>query len=196
MTGVSRAVALSSNGFMVAISIMNGQLDNYRKLIAKVDALCSGIEHQLGGFITCHAGCGSCCKQISLFPVEAAALQSVLAELPGDQIEAIRRHVLTADGEACPLLKDGRCLLYAGRPIICRTHGLPIMFTDNGQRRVDSCPLNLQGLETLPGTAVINLDNLNQLLVTVNAHYLQQCKKPVSAERVGIGEAILGTRVR
>jgi len=173
---------------------MNEQLSNYYQLVEKVDILCRQIEEQLSGHVTCRAGCASCCKAITIFPVEAAALQQALGELTHDQIEAIRRHVAAnQSGEVCPLLKGERCLLYVARPIICRTHGLPIMFTENGQRRVDYCPLNLQGLGKLPGTAVINLDSLNLLLVTVNAHYLQQCGKPVSAERVGIWEAILSS---
>lgn len=194
---INFAIVLQPAQFCGSGNVMNEQLSNYYQLVEKVDGLCRAIEEALSGYLTCREGCGSCCKAITLFPVEAAALQSAMAKLPDDQAEAIRRHVAANPGnDACPLLKDDRCLLYAARPIICRTHGLPIMFTENGQRRVDYCPLNLQGLEKLPGTAVINLDNLNQLLVAVNANYLQQCGKQVSAERVGIREAILGMRVR
>ena len=107
---------------------MKKLLDNYFQMIARLDALCRKIQDVLSGNITCSEGCSSCCTAITLFPVEAAALNAALETLPDAQRDAIRRHVAAqAGGERCPLLEDHRCLLYAARPIICRTHGLPII---------------------------------------------------------------------
>lgn len=173
---------------------MDGILDNYRRMVARVDALCLGIEGALREHVTCSEGCSSCCTAVTLFPVEAAALNAALDALPAGKVTGIRRHVAErANGERCPLLDHHRCLLYEARPIICRTHGLPILYTENEERRVDCCPLNLEQCESLPGSAVIDLDRLNALLVAVNALFLSQSDAPSDLpERLTIAEAVLG----
>jgi uncharacterized protein len=170
-------------------------LSNYNQLVERVDALCSSIESALGEQITCSAGCSDCCTAITLFPVEAAAVKAALEALPPGEAAAIRRHVAEhAAGERCPLLSHHRCLLYAVRPIICRTHGLPILFTEENKQRVACCPLNLSESESLPGSAVIDLDRLNTVLVAVNALFLSQTEEvPDLAERLTIAETVLGT---
>lgn len=171
---------------------MENLLENYVKMVSRVDDLCRGIHDVLSGQINCSAGCSSCCTAITLFPVEAAALNAALEALPEAQRAAIRRHVAAhAGGERCPLLEDHRCLLYAARPIICRTHGLPIIFTDGTERKVDCCPLNLsEGDQPLSGSAVIDIDKLNTLLVAVNALFLSHADVSGLPERLTIAEAL------
>lgn len=169
-------------------------LDNYRKFVARVDALCNGIKGALHEHIACADGCSACCASITLFPVEAAALNAALELLPVEEADAIRLHVREhAGGERCPLLRKSRCLLYAARPVICRTHGFPILYTQNDERRVDCCPLNLERCESLPGSAVIELDRLNTILVAINSLFISQAGQTSDLpERLSIAEAILG----
>ena len=174
---------------------MTSLLDNYQNLLARIDALCQAINSSLGERITCSEGCSSCCTAITLFPVEAAALQAALDELPEHESEAIRLHVIQhGDSERCPLLSNHRCLLYKARPIICRTHGLPIIYTEDDLRKSDCCPLNLSEDESISGSSVIDLDKLNPLLVAVNSLYLSQSETGETAERLTIVEAILKRR--
>ena len=170
---------------------MTNLLDNYRQLVIKIDALCQGIEAALGGQIICSAGCSSCCTAITIFPVEAAALQDALDALPVHESEAIRQHVMQhTDGERCPLLSHHRCLLYASRPIICRTHGLPIVYSEEGQHKSDCCPLNLNETGSLPGSSTVDLDKLTTLLVAVNSLFMSQADVIEPLERLTICEAI------
>ncbi|NVN91768.1 MAG: YkgJ family cysteine cluster protein [Desulfuromonadales bacterium] len=168
-------------------------LDNYRNLIARVNELCTDIEQALQGQITCSEGCSACCASITIFPVEAAALREQLTKLPVEEAEAIRRYVAQhATGVCCPLLSNQRCLLYEARPIICRTHGLPILFTEDNQQRLDCCPLNLTSSESLSGSHIVDLDRLNVVLVAVNALFLKQTQAPSDLpERQSIAEALL-----
>ncbi len=168
-------------------------LENYRQLISRIDALCAAIAANLGEQITCSAGCSSCCTSITVFPVEAAAMRVALESLPDWQAEEILRYVSGhAGGERCPLLLHHRCLLYEARPIICRTHGLPIIYTTDGQRSSDCCPHNLTEIVSLPGSSVVDLDNLNTLLVAVNSIYLSQSETTEADVRVTIIEALAG----
>jgi uncharacterized protein len=170
---------------------MSHFLDNYRQLIARVDALCASIAAALGEQITCSAGCSSCCTSITIFPVEASALRVALKSLPDQQAEEIIRHVSEhSEGERCPLLLHHHCLLYEARPIICRTHGLPIIYTTDGQHSSDCCPHNMTEVESLPGSCVVDLDRLNTLLVAVNSIYLSQTESAETNMRVTIAEAL------
>jgi Fe-S-cluster containining protein len=161
-------------------------------MVSRVDALCRGILDALSGQISCSEGCSSCCTAITLFPVEAAALNSALEALPEVERDAILRHVAEhAGGERCPLLEDHRCLLYMARPIICRTHGLPIVYSEGNEQKSDCCPLNLgDGEQPLSGSTVIDLDRLNALLVAVNALYLSHADLTNLPERLTIAEAL------
>ena len=171
---------------------MEDLLYNYRQLVARIDSLCAGIAKALGEQITCSEGCSACCTAITFFPVEASALAAALDALPEEEAKEIRRHVAElAEGERCPLLRHDRCLLYGARPIICRTHGLPIMYGTGQERRIDYCPRNLTDSESLPGSAIIDLDNLNSLLVAVNSLFLSQSGVLDMPERITIAAALL-----
>jgi len=171
---------------------MDDLLDNYRHLVARVDALCRSITEALQDQITCSAGCSACCTAITLFPVEAAALAAALDALPAEEAEEIRRHVAEhADGERCPLLRNHVCLLYDARPIICRTHGLPIIYDTGQERKIDYCPLNLTDRESFPGSLIIDVDKLNLLLVAINALFLAKSGGDARPERITIAEALL-----
>ena len=174
---------------------MNDLLRNYHDLVIRADQLCLRITGEFASQLSCRAGCDACCRHLSLFWVEAVALAVALRELPAEPAGKIR---LLARGSSpdgpCPLLVDNSCLLYAVRPLICRTHGLPLIATaDNGTRTIDFCPLNFQGLETLPGTAVIDADRLATALAAVNALFVSRYfhNSPPANERVTIAEALL-----
>ncbi len=172
---------------------MQNALNNYRQLVSRVDELCAGIEHALQDQITCSEGCSTCCISITIFPVEAAALREALEALPEKETASIRRHVAEyASEKHCPLLHNNRCLLYKARPIICRTHGLPILFTEGDKQRLDCCPLNLATKDSLSGSTIIDLDRLNVVLVAINSLFLKQTKAlPDYPERLTIAEALL-----
>lgn len=168
-------------------------LRNYDDLVRRVDDLCRRIETDYGAHLACRKGCDACCRHLSLFPVEAAALARGLDGLSADEAEGIRHLARLAPAEApCPLLREGACLLYRSRPIICRTHGLPLMAGDGRNRRLDWCPENFRGVKSLPNAAIIDLDVLNATLTAVNALFLSEI--PAGAlpekERFFISEAL------
>ncbi|MBU5612796.1 YkgJ family cysteine cluster protein [Geomonas azotofigens] len=163
-------------------------LENYLALLARVDEICRRTSEAFSTHITCRAGCDACCRHLSIFAVEAAALRNALAELPAGQAELVRSKAREArEDSPCPLLHDGLCLLYQARPIICRTHGLPLLLLREGERTVDFCPENFQGIPSIPGSAVIDLERLNMMLATINALYLQAFPGP---ERLTIAQAL------
>lgn len=172
---------------------MEDPLSNYYSLLAKVDELCGSIESEFSGHISCHAGCSGCCRHITIAWVEAMALAAALQRLQSGQIEAIRLKAGYASPEGeCPLLVGDRCALYDHRPIICRTHGLPILTGETGNQSIDYCPQNFKGVDNLPGGSVISIEKLNTLLDSVSRLFIAEFfNTPPEQDRVSIAEALL-----
>lgn len=168
-------------------------LANYYALVAKVDELCNRIGKEFPDQLSCAAGCSGCCRHLTLAWVEATALAAAIKRLPANEAEALRFRAQHAksDGE-CPLLVDNRCALYEHRPIICRTHGLPILTGDGEERSIDYCPLNFTGATSIPGRAVIDLERLNTLLDSVDTVFINAFfSSHPEPERLTIAEALL-----
>jgi Fe-S-cluster containining protein len=169
-------------------------LNNYRILVERVDALGQRIEAEFRAQIACRRGCDACCRHLSLFWVEGVALAQALDDLSEPVAERIRERARRASADGpCPLLEGGACLLYAARPIICRTHGLPLLAGEGEARRIDYCPENFRGIDTLPAGAVIDLDRLNTTLAAISALFVSEVfhGQPPGQERLTIAEALL-----
>lgn len=169
-------------------------LTQYRLLLEKVDRFSAAIGQRFADHIACRRGCDACCTHIGVMVVEAIAIAQAVAALPEAERDAIRQRARTmADGDACPLLQEGVCLLYHARPVICRSHGLPLLLEEDGTKRLDHCPLNFQGMESLPGEAVLNLEILNQALAGINLLCLRELGEAAASlpERLSIAEALL-----
>jgi hypothetical protein len=143
--------------------MQNKDFLKYRELLCRLEAFAAVVLKTHRDDIACAAGCCDCCSQVlELLPVEFLYLEA-----------AARQSGLTRPAKAgpgCPLLSGGRCLLYDYRPVICRTHGLPLLIEEEGRRRVDCCPKNFRraGLAAVPGGSLLDLERVNLLLVSVN----------------------------
>ena len=82
----------------------------------------------------CRQGCDSCCRRLAEVPKITAQewdlLQEGLTALPPEQLRQIIREVATITSQVsrpivCPMLDraSGACLVYAQRPVACRTFG-------------------------------------------------------------------------
>jgi Fe-S-cluster containining protein len=75
-------------------------------------------------------------------------------------------------------LVNNCCAIYAARPLICRTQGLPLLFeAEDGAQEVDFCPLNFTTPEAqndLNEEHLVPLDELNTRLALTN---LQHCRE-------------------
>ena len=162
-------------------------LENYLALLDRVDEICRLTASRFESQISCRPGCDACCRHLSIFAVEAAALRQALSALAEPDAALIRERAERATEKACPLLHDGLCLLYQARPIICRTHGLPLLISSDGTSGVDFCPENFRELASIPGSAVIDLDRLNAMLTAINALFLTSYPGP---ERLTVAQAL------
>lgn len=93
--------------------------------------------------LLCRRGCSACCvDDLTVFEVEAAPIRRQHAEL-------LASGAPHAEG-ACAFLDDeGACRIYAERPYVCRTQGLPLRWLEEREGEDvelrDICALNEEG---------------------------------------------------
>lgn len=143
-------------------------LDAVRALHARVDAESARLTATHQDRLQCRRGCHECCQDgLSVGPAEALRIRTEFPEVLASPPRA---------PGACALLDaEGACRIYAARPQICRTQGLPMVgysydpVCDNIQEARSICPLNAAGpaLEDLAehalwhdGAAGLELANL------------------------------------
>ncbi len=123
--------------------------------------------------LACQPGCTACCRQdLAVTVVEADAVFAWVREHGAAPQSASRTEVddhsrfeELAYGEACAFLGEaGLCTVYEVRPIICRTHGLPLQI----EAEVSVCPLSLP-LD--PSPTVLDLAGLNLRLALIAQLY-------------------------
>jgi Fe-S-cluster containining protein len=146
---------------------------NYQRLLNKVDEFSSRIIQRYRKHISCGYGCNDCCQQnLHLLPLEYSFLQKGFSLLPEPIKKIVRNQAAQGLGDyaPCVLLDHGACVLYECRPIICRTHGLPLFAKEGDKERRDCCPKNFTSyrLELLPQTDFLHLERLNTILIAIN----------------------------
>lgn len=155
----------------------------YDRLTAEVDQFLDGVYRRIGAGMVCGPGCDACCRNsLTLLPVEAFRLREGFDGLAASEKQKVTNacQALASEGRQgpCPVLHDGRCLLYEHRPLVCRTHGFPLYsteFAERGGTPVDFCPLNFtegSKVETIPGESILNIDILNRKLFLVNKQFI------------------------
>ncbi|HPF52710.1 MAG TPA: YkgJ family cysteine cluster protein [Draconibacterium sp.] len=123
---------------------MKSQKKGYLKLRDQVDQLSAQLEKIHRSHLSCKMGCDLCCMDYSIFPVEFYSIADQLSE------QNLELDLQTAkDNESCVFLKDHKCSIYTERPVICRTHGLPLLYVnENEEWELSACELNFTEFDT------------------------------------------------
>jgi Fe-S-cluster containining protein len=128
-------------------------VETLSQLHAAVDEQSATLHALHARRLQCRKGCSGCCvDDLAVFAVEAESIRRSYGEM-------LARGIPHREG-ACAFLDDtGACRIYAHRPYVCRTQGLPLRWIeerDGGPKELrDICPLNEAGdpVETLPADA-------------------------------------------
>ena len=118
-------------------------LDRYRELAAKVDAFFARVAARHASDLRCAAGCDACCRQrLTVTTVEADVVVALVRALPEEARARLRAS--QAHTDRCAALDDaGRCQIYEARPLVCRSHGVPIKLRNpRGLPVIEACSLN------------------------------------------------------
>ena len=103
------------------------------KLHADIEARVNAIRNKNADWL-CRQGCDGCCHRLAEIPLLTAAewklLRDGLDALPQARQQAIRQDIAALAAKpsrpiVCPMLdrEQGSCLVYAHRPVACRTYG-------------------------------------------------------------------------
>lgn len=150
---------------------------SYQELAAKVDAFFGRVRGRYPDALHCEMGCSACCNQhLSVIVTEFRRIAQAVLALPAEGRAAlsVRLDAGRADPR-CPLLDDaGACRVYAARPMICRSHGLPIVVpaalaaADAAPAPGrDVCPLNFTAgppVEDIDADCVLDLSHFDRVL--------------------------------
>lgn len=150
---------------------------HYLALAAKVDAFFARVRERYPGALRCDLGCSACCHQhltvVSSEFRRVAAAALVLPEVARDALRA--RLDAGRDDPRCPLLDDaGACRVYAARPLICRSHGVPVAVPagpEGEATRRDVCPENFSAgpaLDDLDADCVLDVSHLDRVLGVID----------------------------
>ncbi len=119
----------------------------------------------MGERIRCRLGCRECCADdLTVFTVEALRIKREFADL-------LENGAPGPKGACAFLDESGACRIFAARPYVCRTQGLPIRwFEEIEEDRIveyrDICPVNDDGpdLEELDERLFLTIGPFEQRL--------------------------------
>jgi len=144
-------------------------MSRYAELTAKVDAFFTRVAARHGNDMQCGTGCSDCCHvRLTITGVEARALRDEIAAMSLQDREVLRANAAAAPADYCAALgPTGRCLVYAARPIVCRSHGAPIRMRKGSLPVIESCFRNFTHTEPAPD-CVIDQETLSALTLAVD----------------------------
>ena len=139
------------------------------EVTAKVDAFFARVEARHGADMQCATGCSDCCHaRLTVTGTEARAIERELATWDPPRRAALRANAVAAAPDRCTALDPaGRCLIYAARPVVCRSHGAPIRMRQGSLPVVQSCFKNFTHV-TPDADCVIDQETLSALVLVVD----------------------------
>lgn len=161
-------------------------LARYRELAARVDAFFAKVHGRHAAEMACSEGCADCCVGgLSITSVEAAAIREGLAARAAPERARIAERARTNKAARCAALDaDDRCGVYDDRPLVCRSHGVPIRTPRPNRVElpvVSACEKNFGGGLTLDAVApdgVLDQVTLSTVLLAVDSAFAAERGQP------------------
>lgn len=152
---------------------MDKHIKAYHEIREKIDQHVKYLWSEHDNHMACKKGCDLCCLDFDVFPIELAAIkQQIEEEYPA----VLNQKVEEGAGGKCAYLKDHACTIYNARPIICRTHGFPLLnMNETGdQWELSFCELNFTDVDDdyFEEDALFEQDTYNSKLFMLNKAYL------------------------
>lgn len=114
--------------------------EDYKILRKEIDELSNNLAKNHSEHMKCKKACDMCCMDYSIFPIE---FHSILNDLK--EKKTVPEFSSERKENVCVFLNKHVCSIYQQRPIICRTHGLPLLFmNDNSDWELSACDLNFK----------------------------------------------------
>lgn len=132
----------------------------------------------------CHTGCNDCCHvQLSVTAIEKAAILEGLNALAPKMRNELAQNAQNPDPQRCSALnREGKCIIYAFRPLFCRSHGLPIRMSNTiglpmaQDNSISACFRNFisDGVGSLAPDCILDQRTLSTILHVINRAYAEE----------------------
>lgn len=174
---------------------MTHPLAEYYAARTRIEEAADIIFERRRADIACRKGCASCCVEgLTVLSVEAAAIALHLEETGLSGMPS------PPPGGCAFLDAEGACTIYEARPVLCRTHGVPIRLgaSDEQGRRPTSlrvlddasvCELNFRERDAARED-VLDGERVAALLLVVEQRFRMQQGLPGPAERVPLHDLL------
>jgi hypothetical protein len=181
--------------------VENGTDPRLAALWQKVDDFFARVVGRYPDDLVCAAGCTSCCsRRLSVTGIEAAAIRGWLAALEAPARAAIIARASASDpasGPCAALDENGHCGIYPVRPLVCRSHGVPLRLppAPRSLPMLSVCHLNFTArpLESVDADCVLDQATLSTLLYAIDAAHAAGRGGGVAAgQRVDLAEVLSG----
>jgi uncharacterized protein len=161
---------------------MTTLISQYQRLCQYCDDLFAATLQAFRTHMCCAPGCATCCVLETVTPLEADIIAGYLASHPLAPLAELSAGNKPEPG-LCVFLEDNRCSIYPVRPIICRTHGMPLRYP--AQPGIDACPLNFTefNLSTLAPQDVLDTERITHNLMRLNLAYCLLRQQPEAAAK-------------
>lgn len=148
---------------------MEKQFATYISLRDEIDLLAHRLQEQHHKHMHCKKACDLCCINFSILPIEFYHIKS---QLKKNEIQPTGEQ---SSEEKCVFLQNHLCTIYQHRPIICRTHGLPLLYlnSDTEEWELSACELNFNEFDDFDNTNTYPQDKFNSRLFMLNEQFLK-----------------------
>jgi hypothetical protein len=138
------------------------------ELTWKVDAFFARVADRHGADMQCATGCSDCCHvRLTITAVEAAAIRAHVLTWPSERRGELANAAPGSD-RCAALDSAGKCKVYDARPLVCRSHGVPIRITRNRLPVVQACHRNF-ARTTPDADCILDQATLSATLYAVDA---------------------------
>ncbi len=153
--------------------------DNYKNIRNEVDAKFNMLHAKHSKYTKCAKGCSDCCMNFSVLPVE---FHAILDSIKNKEIQIS----YPENPNECIFLMQKECGIYHERPVICRSHGLPILHMNNSgdNWELSVCPLNFTTVadDYFIAENCYYQDTFNSKLFMLNREFIQHFDEVKYAE--------------
>jgi len=146
----------------------------YQEIRFNIDKHVQALKNEHHKNMACKKGCDMCCLNFNVFPIEFDTIKKQVTE---EYPEVLNQELPDDIGEKCIFLKDHQCTIYTARPIICRTHGYPLLYMNEAgdQWELSHCELNFTKVDEdyFHEENTYPQDTYNSQLFMLNKEYIK-----------------------
>ena len=146
--------------------------NEYQKIIDDTEGLSEHLTIEHAKHLQCKKGCDLCCMDYSIFPVE---FYTILNRIQHKEFQPKIKK--SKEETSCIFLKNHSCTIYENRPVICRTHGLPLLYmNENNEWELSNCELNFTeyDFERFNTGNTFPMDKFNSKLFVLNKKFIAE----------------------